>query len=506
MRGTLRVAIVFILYCVFAMPAMAAIPIRADKSHGPLKTTSGVAMSALTSDGVRDAIRFLGSGGLFKLEQPSTETLNSSLFSQMVSSGLIPYVSFTDGSSASSFGKAYAQKYPGKKLYVELYSRDAGAIKSLASQLPEAEVHGGGIWYIHRENMRDMNQSGVWSAMKAMTIRLKPSGSDVFKDANLMLDTLFDAQKDIDGGTGIKMNFPSGAQLAVSEITTGTDEKGMAMTHSVMSAMIATSVQGGSAPLRFVIVNNYDKLSAGNREIIGRLLGATNTHPTLAWPDAFGGNGDPYDNPFSDQWNTEPVMGVALSMSGGKWFHVVNTSGRSVSADLKGAQGNYQYLSSNGTKGTIGSSTISLAPYESRLVAPSFSNAPAPSIPTDTPANPTQTPTSAPQEPGSTVAPRVSLIPTSVPRRNNTYSPTVAIQNPIQHLSQAPQNPFAPEPSTTVQRKQNISVNTVALAKKVDKTLQAPLRTYDKVRYYDTVLQFRMQLWWQKIVELFIRE
>jgi hypothetical protein len=148
---------------------------------------------------------------------------------------------------------------------------------------------------------------------------------------------------------------------------------------------------------------------------------------------------------------------------------------------------------------------VQLGPYEAKYIAPSLSDAPIVQVPTNTPTSSPVEPTESEEEPEPTITRGTTIQPTKSPK-NGSYVPTINHQQQ-QQTQGKPSTPFFPgqvtnSPSGTGSTWKTPSINTLALAKTMDKTLSVPLKTYDTVRYYDTLLQFRLYLLWSRLIEL----
>lgn len=420
-----------------------------SKTYGTIGQKAGIEVSPSMNDSSARtfAAAFSSMGIYVKVANPPASFTASSAFPVMDSVAGGWYVSLRAGAQSLSLLSSLTAS-TSKPVVVEVAPYDSSFIADIRKRFPTVKIHTAGYLYWPRGEVRSVLSQIKPPVIEAISMQVENDlNGDIFPKVKLMFDTFFDASGDIPGTSGIKINYPSGTSLALSDIRpkSSEDNTKTAYRMSVAAAAAVAGVQfqgkNNNAPYRYVVMGSYGELSPTARTIVSRYTKFLSLSPDVIWPMAIGGNGDPYDNPFLEDSNSKPVMGVIGVIQGKTEGVIINASSHNTQVELPYA------VSANAFSSHIGSfimsSTIQLSPHETVIFGEQISRTyPAPDIPRQTPSvAPRQEPTriipppTGPVrlpsiiQPAATGMPVQVNIPTPVPFRISTPVPPPLPQN-----------------------------------------------------------------------------
>ena len=458
-------------------------------TYGPIDMQIGVeSLGQLDiSQATEIAHYFAGTRIYVKMVDPPLSLFSSPAFTLLSEKGFRWYLTFSTSAAAPSVLAAFATTGKTQEAVIELKEGALSSFASLKSQYPQFTFHGGEYAFWPREKVRDLLQASP--QIDGISIYIEGPDGGLFAEARLMFDTFFDASKDIAGGS-IKINYPPGKKLSLSSLRMKQKTpSGEAFAAAVVGDILTSSVQGGIAPFRFLNLGRFTQYSSSLKETFANLAKVVESKPTLIWPRAAGGNGNPYDNEYPgwENSNSKPVMGVILKGSTGLFSMIVNASG------------DPQDIVLNGTP-------VVLAAFEVHREGGS-SIGPGPIVPTAIPSSP---PAALPDTnpPDRDYVPiQVSVMPIEMPGIRPTDIPVIPVFPTTKPFRIPPPQETSPSSvyALTIQPVQTTLglPSPENVIRHVQSVLEIPKQGIEKIYIWDKFLEIYVKIWMMNITAAF---
>lgn len=348
---------------------------------GVVDQSFGVIVNDITNDTtVQELKNYFKTGNIYiKLKNPTPAIIQSTQFETLQTSGFKWYLSFSNYETMTPAVQAYVDKYQ-SEIVVELMEYSAfdvaktNAVKAIKPE--QIKFHQGVATFWPREQVKDLLAKAPPPIINAISIKFENREEAIWGYVKTMFDTMYDASKSIHGESSTKIVYPPNSMLSLSEIImpSGVVQNQIKRFSLVVSAMV-TSVQTEpeKAPIRFVNGGVFDTMNTAEKTTMSLFASQLATKPEVVWPDAFRGNGDPWDNPFVSEYNFKPIMGVLLEKSGEYMGTLLNVSDETPTVQLPAHDyaGYKTYSNIRGATTLINEQRqIAFQPYESIIIVP----------------------------------------------------------------------------------------------------------------------------------------
>ncbi|MFA5135964.1 MAG: hypothetical protein WC489_01060 [Patescibacteria group bacterium] len=493
------------MFCFFFVPSYTeAVVIELDPAvnYGIVNQKGMIEVPALIDPGLAQAIAslFTGSSVYIKITDPTPAFVSSPSMATLDAFASGWYITLKPNNASDAFIGTLDAK-TAKPIVVEVVPPDTAFVRDIKTKHPQILLHTGGFVYWPREEVKGVLEQVAPPTLEAISFQAEdPITSDMFDSVKLIFDTFFDASNDIPG-TSIKIHYPSGTVLSLSDIRPFEkfdDTKKTAWRMAIASCATTTSIQtqkkpDKKAPIRYINLGAFADLSQSGRIIAARYAKFLSLQPELTWPLAVAGNGGPYDAP-------KPIAGVIGNIQGQSEGILINTSPQQTPVSLPFSTGSKAYSSLIGSFNLTAS--FQLSPYETVVFGDTISNSlPSPSCaPTTPPIAPTfpPEPTTPAQKPGP-VSPQ-PLVPTTAPRQNPTPLP-FTFGFPQQNTPLAYPTPQPIGKVTSLEDGIRLSKHYARYAIiKIDPLLRFPITAARTVKQADMSLESSIQSFWQMLV------
>ena len=350
-------------------------------NYGTIDQSFGIEVPNTLDNRITSNILFpFPRGGIYlKVKDPGTSLFNPN-FDQLSANNFSWYFTFsaqTDAATIASVVDTALQKIGNKTLVVELEDyKNVSLITNLKNKYQnKIKINTTALsqWY---------NRGAIGNTIRSyppntidVTTYQTPSYelSQIFDKVRVMVDTFYDLSYDV-GPSGPNITYPAGWKNGVV-IDSGTDtniQKQISYITGVISAAIAINKEsqaGGHPPISYIITSDYQNKSDNERQVLVYIADFINKHPTLVWPQAFAGNGGPYDYaPFGDG-KTDRIVGVIGKIGGDSYVILTNTSDGNITVNLNTDVNGYQVYSTTKGQGTITNNSYTFTPYETVVIA-----------------------------------------------------------------------------------------------------------------------------------------
>ncbi len=349
--------------------------------RGPIDQKFGVMVNDITNDTtVQELKKYFSGGNIYiKIKNPTAAMIQSTQFESLQTAGFKWYLSFSNYENMTPVVQAYYAKYQ-DQIVVELMDYnafDVAKTNEIKALKPDKILfHAGVATFWPREQVKDLLQRAPPPIINAISIKFENRDEDIWGYVKTMFDTMYDASKSISGDSSTKIVYPPNSMLSLSEITMPSSiVQNQIKRFSLLVSAMVTHVQTEpeKAPIKFVNGGVFDTMNVAEKTTMSLVAKQLAVSPHVVWPDAFRGNGDPWDNPFVSEYNFKPIMGTLTEKNGEYMGMLLNVSDETPTVRLP--EHNYAgyktYSNIRGATTLIDAQRqIAFQPYESIVLVP----------------------------------------------------------------------------------------------------------------------------------------
>ncbi len=357
------------------------ISLKFYEKRGPVDQKFGVIVNDITNDAtVQELKNYFAGGNIYiKIKNPTAAMIQSTQFEALQTAGFKWYLSFSNYEGMTPVIQAYYEKYQ-DEIVVELMDYrafDVTKTNEVKALKPDKILfHAGVDTFWPREQVKDLLAKAPPPIINAISIKFENRDEDIWPYVKTMFDTMFDASKSVSGESSTKIVYPPGSMLSLSEITMPSSiVQNQIKRFSLLVSAMVTHVQTEpeKAPIKFVNGGVFDTMNGAEKTTLSLVAKQLATQPQIVWPDAFGGNGDPWDNPYVSEYNFKPIMGQLNEKNGEYMGMLLNVSDETPTVQLPEHDyaGYKTYSNIRGATTLIDAQRqIAFQPYESVVIVP----------------------------------------------------------------------------------------------------------------------------------------
>lgn len=354
----------------------------------PVDQKFGVTIPDITNDAVvqNTITTFQNTGIYIRILDPTAETIANPNFTALEQASFHWYFSFGDYDKMNAGVAAYYATHD-QEIVAGLTNNDAidkGKTQAFLAAHPKAKFHAAELPVWERTVPRSLihdrgHDPSVMEALSVKTWLDNPRNDNIFADAYLMYASFYDASNDIDGNSGVFMNWPPGSKMALVDVATydsSTPEQ--ARRFAVLTGAIFSALTANNAQISYTIAGDISTMAAQEKIIIRKFADFVAAHPKVMWPNPSSGAGDPWYDPGADQSSsphgkTDPIFGMIGKNGNDYYGFLINTRNMSVDVSVPSSMdltGSSIFSNLRGTGNWIENGRVTLQPFETVAFSP----------------------------------------------------------------------------------------------------------------------------------------